>query len=150
MLLRERPSSIVRCASGEPSCPGIAIAGSRRGKVSKNSAFLVSTGSRALPGMTGEPGSVGRRKTGTVAPSGKLILLIINIVALNLNNIKLYDTRRSTSARRVVAGSLKCHGYLTGLPGSSPPPAELPCTAGGAEVTDYEEMHSIRERRDLP
>lgn len=39
MLLRERPSSIVRCVSGEPSCPGVAIAESRRRRGLTNPVF---------------------------------------------------------------------------------------------------------------
>ena len=78
------------------------------------------------------------------------MLHTVNIVLLNINNSKLYNTARSISARRAVAGRRKAMATSLESRSSSPPPAELPCTAGGAEVTDHEEMRSIRERRDLP
>lgn len=57
MPLRERPSSIVRCTFGEPSCPGVVFVGSRRGRGSRDLVFLY----RLVPGaLSGMPGSRGR------------------------------------------------------------------------------------------
>jgi len=67
----------------------------------------------ALPGMTAEPGWVGRRETGTASPSGRLILQIVNIVALNLNKSKLYNTRRCISGWWAVT-------WLSPVPRSGP------------------------------
>ena len=63
------------------------------------------------------------RKTGMVTPLGEFMLPIANMILLSLKNSKLYNTHRSTSAWRAVAGSpvprpgpQNGHGHLTGLP----------------------------------
>jgi len=99
------------------------FSGSRRDGVQQIRFFSYRLVPGALPGMTEEPGSVGRRKIGPVALSGKFMLLIVSIMLLNLNNRKLYNTPRRISAWRAVAGSpvprpgpQNGHGHLTGLP----------------------------------
>jgi hypothetical protein len=101
------------------------FSGSRRDGVQQIRFFSYRLVPGALPGMTGEPGSVGRRKIGPVALSGKFMLLIVSIILLNLKNGKLYNTPRRISAWRAVAGPpvprpgpQNGHGHLTGLPGS--------------------------------
>ncbi len=155
MLLREVLRASSGAQPGEPSCPGIAIAGSRRGRGSTNPVFLVSAGSRGTTRHDGEPGSVRRRKIGTVTLSGKLMLQIIYIVSLNLKNSKLYNTPRHISAWRAVAGPpvprpgpQMGHGHLTGPPGVHCRCLPNCPAGGGAAVTEHEGMYSIRERRD--
>jgi len=58
MLLWKCPSSTVRCASGEPSCPGVAIARNRRGRGLTNPVFSYRLVPGAPPGI-GEAG-IGR------------------------------------------------------------------------------------------
>jgi hypothetical protein len=54
MLLREHPSSIVRCASGEPSCPGVVFVEQARKRFKRSGFFSY----RLVPGApSGTPGS---------------------------------------------------------------------------------------------
>jgi len=110
------------------------FSGSRRDGVQQIRFFSYRLVPGALPGMTGEPGSVGRRKIGPVALSGKFMLLIVSIILLNLKNGKLYNTPRRISARRAGRdrrcpgpGPRKAMATSPGFRSPSPPPAEPPC-----------------------